>query len=111
MNWLKKHIFLNIFFAISLILLISGFVPLFLKFKMNDVIILKYSNFSGITLIGNFYDLILIFITSIIVFGGNFILAKNFEERDIFLGKLIAVLNFFVCLLIFIYFITIIKVN
>lgn len=112
MNWIKKHKFLSIFFISSLILILSSFLPAFLKFKnYNSPFILKYSNDNGIILIGSIYYLISFFLTSLIVFFINFLLAKNFESRDVFFGKLIAVLNFLICLLIFIYFVTIIKVN
>lgn len=111
-NWIKKNKFLSLFSSVSLILLFLGFIFSFLKFKdYHSQFIIKYSNNLGIIFVGGIYELILIFITGIIIFLMNFILAKKFEERDKFFGKFIAVFNFVICLLIFIYFIAIINVN
>ncbi|MCX7589579.1 MAG: hypothetical protein RMK17_01710 [bacterium] len=111
-NWFKHHKFLNIFFGSALILLIIGFVLVFLKFNSYpSQFIVKYSNYAGIIAVSDFKYLILIFLSSIVIFLINFILAKKFEERDLFFGKFIAVINFLICLLIFIYFMAIIKIN
>lgn len=111
-NWIKNHKFLIIFFGSSFILLILGFILSFLKFyNYPSQFIVRYSNNLGIISVGGMIYLVLIFISGIVMFLINFILAKKFEERDFFWGKFIAFVNFFICLLIFIYFIAIINVN
>lgn len=111
-NWIKNHKFLIIFWISGFILLILGFILSFLKFyNYPSQFITRYSNNLGIISVGGMFHLILIFISGIIIFLINLILAKKFEEKDIFWGKFIAFVNFFICLLIFIYFIAIINVN
>lgn len=111
MSWIKNHKFIFFVFLAGFLLVIAGFLPTFLKFYKKDLIIIKYVYPIGIVSLGSFYNLVLFFLNSILIFLVNFVLAKRFEERDIFLGKFVAVLNFLVCLLIFIYFISIIKIN
>ena len=111
-SWIKNHKFIFIFFMISFFLLILGFVFSYFKFKNYDEqIILNFSSPFGITNLGYFKDLILFFITFLIIFIINFFLSKILDDRDLLFGKFLALLNFFMALLIFIYFMVIININ
>lgn len=111
MFWIKNHKFIFFIFLASFLLLAIGFLINFFKFYKNDLMIIKYVHPIGIVSLGSFYNLVLFFLNSLVIWSVNFILSKRFEERDIFLGKFIAILNFLICLLIFIYFMSIIGVN
>lgn len=74
-------------------------------------IILHFSNFSGITQIGDLSSLVLFGVGAIVVVVINFFIVLELEERDKFLGKLMAAATLIFALLIFIGFAAIIGVN
>jgi len=112
LNWIKNHKFIFVFYVLSFGLIILGFILSFLNFYGYDgQIILNFSNPFGITNLGYFKDLVLFFINFLIIFIINFLLSKTFDDRDLFFGKFLALLSFFISLLIFIYFMVIININ
>ncbi len=112
MSWILKNKLIFGFFLAGFILINLGFFCSFLKFKnLSDALILEYVNPIGIIFVGNFYYLLYFEINGIIISLINFILVKKINSRDVFFAKFFAIFNFFINLLIFIYFLTIINVN
>jgi len=79
--------------------------------SVKGLLILHYSNTSGIDYIGSFEELFKISAIGAIAICMNFILALELEERDMFLARLLAGASVFIGLLIFIGFAAIISVN
>lgn len=74
-------------------------------------IVVHFNNVSGINQIGTFLDMVLVGVTGLVVIVINFFLALELEERDWFLGKIVAIATLFLSILIFIAFAAIISVN
>jgi hypothetical protein len=99
-------------FALSFLFIAAGWLWAYIILrKINQPIILHFNNFLGITRIGNLTDLAETGIFGLLMAVINFLLAFNLEERDWFLGKLMAAATLFFGILIFIGFAAIISVN
>ncbi len=111
MNWLLKNKFISFFSITGFILINIGFLCICINFKTSEPLILHYAYPIGITLIDNFFYVLKFWVTALIIWIINFILVKKLNEGDIFLSKFFAVFNFFINLLIFVYFMSIIYIN
>jgi len=109
--WCSKNKFVCSFLITGFILINLGFLLSFLKFKNYDNLIVEYVNPIGVILVDNFYYLLYIWITALIICLINLSLIIKINSRDLFLSKFFAVFSFFINLLIFIYFLAIININ
>ncbi len=79
--------------------------------RIAQPLILHWNALIGINLVGGLSDLTVIGIFGLSITLVNFFIALTLEERDRFLGKLVAGATFFFGLLLFITFAAIIGVN
>ncbi len=99
-------------FALSFLFVAGGWLWAYIAMrKINQPLILHFNNYVGITQIGDLADLTYPGILGLVVIFINFLIAFNLEERDWFLGKLMAAATLFFSILIFIGFAAIISVN
>ena len=99
-------------FAVSLLFVLGGWLWAYLTLrKIAEPLILHFNSISGITQIGNLRDIANIAVLGLITIFVDFWLAIELEERDRFLGKLLAAGGLFLSILIFIGFAAIIGVN
>jgi hypothetical protein len=116
MRWaietIKKHRLITAVFGVSFALAAGGWLRAWLYLRqVNQTLILHFNNVSGISLVGGVGDLAGFGVLALVVVGVNFILALALEERDWFLGKLLAAATLAFSILIFIGFAAIISVN
>ena len=74
-------------------------------------LVLHFNDISGITEIGNLQDIVSLGILGIAITVINFFIAMELEERDRFLGKMVAVGSGFFAVLLFIAFAAILSIN
>ena len=74
-------------------------------------LVLHFNDMSGITEVGNLWGIISMGILGIAVTVVNFFIAMELEERDRFLGKVVAVASVFFAGLLFIAFAAILSMN
>ncbi len=77
----------------------------------NGPLIIHFNDMNGITNIGNLWDIILMGILGLIVTFINFFIAMELEERDRFLGKVVAAASVMFAVLLFISFAAILNIN
>lgn len=108
----RKHRLTVISFGISAALIMSGWIWAWVYLRrVEQPIILHFSSLSGIDLVGRAEELVAPAVLGMTVVGINFVLAMTLEERDWFLGKLLAGTTLAFAVLIFIGFAAIISVN
>jgi hypothetical protein len=99
-------------FALSFLFIVGGWFWTYIRMRgINQPLIIHFNNYAGITRIGNLTDLAAVGMLGLIIVLMNFLLALNLEERDWFLGKLLAATTLLMGILIFIGFAAIISVN
>jgi len=99
-------------FALCFLFVAGGWLWAYIAFRnINQPLILHFNNYAGITRIGDLADLTYPGILGLVVIFINFLIAFNLEERDWFLGKLMAAATLSFSILIFIGFAAIISVN
>lgn len=99
-------------FGLSLSLVAGGWLWAWLYLrKIEQTLILHFNSLSGINLVGGVRELAGFGILALVVVAVNFVLALALEERDWFLGKLLAAATLAFAALIFIGFAAIISVN
>ena len=99
-------------FLASFILILGG--TLWAYFALRGIaqpLILHFNDLVGINQTGGVADLLQIGATGIVFVLINFFLTLELEERNVFLGKLLAAATLFLSILIFIGFAVIISVN
>lgn len=107
-----KFKIITVSFAIGYFLVVLGWIWSFLALKGDkQPLILHFSNSGGISQIGGVKDLTTVAVFSLIFLTADFLLALELEERDWFLGKMLAAGAVFLSILIFIGFAAIIGVN
>jgi len=74
-------------------------------------LVLHFNDMNGVTEIGNLWGIISMGILGIAIMVVNFFIAIELEERDHFLGKIVAVASFFFAVLLFIAFAAILSMN
>ena len=74
-------------------------------------VIVRFNGATGINLIGSFWNVVGFGVTGLVIVAANFFVALELEERDGFLGKLVAAETVLVAGLIFIALVAIISVN
>jgi len=112
MKTLLAHKFTSILSLLSLLLSVGGFVLVSIKFfSGSGPFVLHYNDITGITAIGGPGLLFFMGIFGIVISIVNGAIALEFESRDHFLGKFIAVLTIVFSALLFIAFASIIAVN
>lgn len=99
-------------FSASFLFVVGGTIWSYLALRgIAQPLILHFNNFAGINQIGSAANLLRIGGTATIFVLLNFFLALELEDRDAFLGKLLAAATLFFGILLFIGFATIIGVN
>lgn len=108
----QKHRFSAVVYGASFFLSIFSAIRGFLIHReAAQPLILHWSEYAGITRIGNSTDLLLLGLFGCILTGVNFIVGLTIEERDLFWGRVVAGATFFVSVLIFVAISAIINVN
>jgi len=74
-------------------------------------LVVHFNDMNGITDVGDLRDIASIGILGIIVTVVDFFIAMELEERDLFLGKVVAVASVFFAVLLFIAFAAILGIN
>jgi len=74
-------------------------------------LVLHFNDMNGITDVGNLWGIASIGILGIVVTVVDFFIAMELEERDRFLGKIVAVASVFFAVLLFIAFAAILSFN
>lgn len=113
---LKKVIRYRAVAAISFIAIVfaaSGFAWAFFGLSNSGTgpFILHFNDMTGITSVGDLSAVIFMGILGIVVTLMNFFIALEFEERDPFLGKVMAGGTLIFSILLFIAFVAILNVN
>jgi hypothetical protein len=108
-----KHKFVSGLSLFSLLFSMSGFIWAYraLGNAGGGSFVLHFNDISGITSIGGLGTIVFMGISGVLIVLVNGAIALEFESRDRFFGKLIAVLTLFFSVLLFIGFAAIISVN
>lgn len=77
----------------------------------NGPLVLHFNDMKGITEIGGFWDIVSMGALVVTITIVNFFIAIELEERDRFLGKVVAVGSVFFAVLLFIAFAAILSIN
>jgi hypothetical protein len=108
----KKYKVTTLTFLLCLILVSGGTIWAYVTLHVSSQpLILRFSEYAGITTIGNIWDIMGLGAFGILLVGINFFLAINLQERERFLGKIITGVTLFLAVLIFITLSAIISVN
>ena len=99
------------FAAIFFVVAGSVWAYLALRGVANAPLILHFDDISGITSVGSLSSLVAIGALATILTILNFLIALEFDARDRFFGKIIAVLGLILAILLFLAFAAIINVN
>ncbi len=101
-----------IIFLLSAVFVLGG--SLWAYFSLRNVgqpLVLHFNDLAGITQIGNPIAFLAVGFVAILVLIIDFIIVIELEQRDVFLGKLLAVGALFLSILLFIGYAAIISVN
>lgn len=108
---LKSKI-INSAFLLSFLFVVGGMLWTYFALRgIASPLILHFNNLLGINQIGNLSDLLRFGGTGLVFVLVNFFLALELEDRDAFLGKLLATATLFMSVIIFVGFAAIISVN
>ena len=109
---IKKHGLVSGLLAAAAVFIIAGFIWALVSLeKVIGPLVLHFNDLQGITATGNIGTIIFGGALGVVVVLMNGCLALEFEERNPFLGKLIAVLTLVFAILLFIAFAAILSVN
>ncbi len=99
-------------FGASAFLILGGFLWAFFALrKISQPLIIHFSAYAGINQTGNLSDLLRFALLGLTAAGINFLIAREFERKDWFLGKLAAAATLLFGILMFWGFRVIIGVN
>lgn len=111
---IKKHKAVAGACLAAIALALGGF--LWAYFRLLNVagggpLVLHFNDMNGITDVGNLWGIASMGILGIVVTVVNFVIAIEMEERDRFLGKVVATASVFFAVLLFIAFAAILSIN
>lgn len=108
----QKYKVTTLTFLLSLILVLGGTIWAYVTLhSSSQPLILRFSEYAGITNIGNIWDVMGLGAFGLLLVAINFFLAINLQEREKFLGKILTGATLFLAILIFITLSAIISVN
>lgn len=114
-NFLSKvleHKWISLSSLLSLGLVVGGWIWVVISLRgITQPLIIHFNDYVGINRIGGLKDVSSLAIFGVIAVILNFLMALEFEDRDWFWGKLLALVSVLVAGLIFISFVVIINVN
>ena len=109
---IKRSKAVSIAFGASALLVMGGWLRAYFALRATtQPLIIHFNNYEGINQIGGMGDLLNTAIFGLVVVLVNFGIALALEERDRFLGKLIAAATAVFAILLFIGFSVIVSVN
>jgi hypothetical protein len=109
---IKKHKMVCGLIAASAAFVFAGFLWAIIFFgRTSGPFILHFNDLAGITMVGKMGIIVFAGIFGIAVVLLNGVLALEFDERNLFFGKLAAVLTLVFAILLFIAFAAILSVN
>ena len=109
---IKKHKAVSGLLAASAVLVVAGFVRALVLFGgVAGPFVLHFNDLQGITATGSAGAIVFAGLFGIAVILLNGSLALEFEERNTFFGRLIAIVTFVFAVLLFIAFTSILSVN
>ena len=110
-HFLKHRILYSIFLA-SFALVLGGTLWAYFALRLSSgPVIIHFNALSGINLIGSFWSIVGFGATGLVMIAANFFIALELEERDGFMGKLVAAETVLLAGLIFVALAAIISVN
>jgi len=108
----NRHRAVALSYLVSLLLIAGGWLWVWAVLrKSGQPLILHFNNLAGINQVGSLRDLVPIGVFSLALVIISFFIGLDLEEKDWFLGKLLAGATFTMSALIFIGFAAIISVN
>jgi hypothetical protein len=111
-KWLKKHRETAFASGISLLLIVCGWVLAWVKLRgIKEPLVLHYSTYTGINQIGTLREVRDIAITGLVIWALDTILASALDDREPFLGRLLAFGALAAGVLLFFAFLAIISLN
>lgn len=98
---------------VSVLFILGGFAWAYFTLRAigGGPFILHFNDIEGITSVGGLGTIVFAGVFGIIAVIMNFFIALEFEERDRFLGKFLAVMTLLFGILLFIAFVAILSVN
>jgi hypothetical protein len=108
-----KYKFVSIVSAISILFALGGFLWAYFALHAlgSGPLILHFEDIDGITAIGGLSQIVFMGVFGIVVTVIDGLIALEFESRNAFWGKLVAVMTLLFAILLFIGFASIISVN
>ena len=109
---IKHRIVSGVCFA-AFFVVCAGFLMAYLGLREigSGPLVIHFNDMSGITKVGDIWDIILIGIWGIVITSINFFIAIELEERERFLGKVVAGASLVFAVLLFISFAAILNIN
>lgn len=108
---LLRYKWTGIAFALSITLVVAGWIWAWIRLRGAGSITLHFSPYAGINHTGGMMDLHAFGLLGAVIITLNWLIAISLEERDWFLGKLMAFSSLVLGALIFIGFMVIMNVN
>jgi uncharacterized membrane protein len=93
---------------------LGGFLWVYFRLRNTaggGLLVLHFNDMNGITDVGNLWGIVSMGILGVAIAVVNFFIAMELEERDRFLGKVVAVASVFFAVLLFIAFAAILGIN
>lgn len=106
-----KYKWVSISFALAYVLVLSGWIWSWARLKSVTELTLHFNTYTGINRVGTITDLHTFGVLGLIMVSFNLLIAMLLEERDWFLGKLLAFAGLTLGILIFIGFMVIMNTN
>lgn len=113
LNKFLNYKFVSIVSAVSILLVIGGFLWAYFALRAIGMgpLILHFNDIDGITTVGGIGQIVSMGIFGIVVTIMDTVIALEFESRNAFFGKLVAMMTLLFAILLFIGFAAIISVN